>query len=78
MKEKWMDTEMDLTMIGYMTKKLLKFQTFINVLKIVWGENKKTKGCETCMHSQWTLWNRFDDDRLHDQKAIEVWRFILN
>ena len=30
-----MDTEMDLRMIGYMTKKLLKFQTFINSLKIV-------------------------------------------
>ena len=66
-----MDTEMDLRMIGYMTKKLLKFQTFINSLKIVWSENEKTKGCATWIHSHWTLLNRFDDDRSHDQKAIE-------
>ena len=34
---------------------------------------KKTKGCATCIRSQWTLGNGFQDDRSHDKKAIEVW-----
>ena len=49
--------EIDMRMIGHMTKKLLKFEILNNSLKIVWGKIEKNKGCETCMHSQWTLWN---------------------
>ena len=52
-------SERDLRIIGHMMKKLLKFEILINSLKKVWGENEKTKGCATCMHSQWTLWNGF-------------------
>ena len=66
---------MDLSMIGHMTKKLLTFEILENSLKIVWSENETTKGCETCMHRQWTLWKGFQDDRSHDQKATEVWTF---
>ena len=66
-------SEIDLKMISPMTKKPLKFQTFRNSLKIVWGEKEQTKGSTTFMHSQLTLWNRFDDDKSHDQKAIEIW-----
>ena len=68
-------SETNLRMIGHMTKRLLKFEILNNSLKIVWGENEKTKGCATCIDSQWTLWNRFEDDTSHDQKAIKVLNF---
>ena len=60
-------------MIGHITKKLLKFEIFKNPSTIVWDENEHNKGCATCMHSQRTFWNRFEDYMSHDQKAIEVW-----
>ena len=41
-------------------------------MKEVWGKTEKTKGCATCILSQWTLWNWFKNDRSHDEKAIEV------
>ena len=44
--------EMDLRMIGHLTKKLVKFEILNNSLKIVWGENEKNKDCAKCMHSQ--------------------------
>ena len=52
-------SEIDFRMIGHMMKKLLKFEILTNSLKKVWGKSEKGKGCATCMHSQWTLWNGF-------------------
>ena len=56
--------------IGHMTKKLLKFQTFKKSSTILWYTNEDNEGCATFMHSQWTLSNGYEDYRSQNEKAM--------